>query len=149
MTREIGVVGISRLPKSEMFKQVEEKIEDVRREEVTYFEVEEPRRALRNAMTAWKFTPHSFKRTYRPSWRRRPRGAEVDRRKVEEEGRQGGGGSEDVMNRSTDILEELEVMDDKSGEKIPQWTSEKSGWTLKESFDCTSTRTVQPEGPNT
>ena len=36
-----------------------------------------------------------------------------------------------VMSRSTDILDELEVMDYMSGETIAQWTSEESGWTLK------------------
>ena len=36
-----------------------------------------------------------------------------------------------VMNRSTDVLEELAVMADRIGEKIAQWTSEKSGWTQK------------------
>ncbi|CAG2236015.1 unnamed protein product [Mytilus edulis] len=36
-----------------------------------------------------------------------------------------------VMNQGTDIVEELKAIDEKFGEKIAQWTSEKSGWTLK------------------
>ena len=45
MAREMKVLGNSRLLKSDLLKRVEEKNEDVRRKEETYFEVKEPRRA--------------------------------------------------------------------------------------------------------
>ena len=57
MAREMGVVGISQFSKTEMLKRVEEKLEEVRRKDDIYFEVEEPKRALRKAMTTWKFNP--------------------------------------------------------------------------------------------
>ncbi|VDH99150.1 Hypothetical predicted protein [Mytilus galloprovincialis] len=36
-----------------------------------------------------------------------------------------------IMNQSTEIVDELETSDGKIGEKIAQWISEKSEWTLK------------------
>ena len=36
-----------------------------------------------------------------------------------------------ISPSTTDLLETLEKMDEKIGEKIAQWTSEKSDWTSK------------------
>lgn len=57
IVREMGLVGVSHLPKSEILKRVDEKLVKVRKEEETYFEVQETRRALQKAMTTCKFNP--------------------------------------------------------------------------------------------
>ena len=153
--RDMGMRKIARLTKGELMRRLDEKLEEIRREEGIYFEVEGPKQALKGALTTWHFNPliqvdvETFLEKTMPRRKEiidgmRKKGTKVDeileiqfvkmdptgtRENDEKVGYFHSGYV--VMNRGTDVLEELKAMDEKIGEKIAQWTSEKSGWTLK------------------
>ena len=55
--RDMGLTGVARLPKGELMRRMDEKLEKARREAGTYFEVDGPKQALKKALTTRHFNP--------------------------------------------------------------------------------------------
>lgn len=150
-----GLKGVSRLSKGQLLEKLQEKIREDRKATGNKIEIHPPQKSLKGAFTTWKITPiakmdvETFLEISRvkraefvedfalkgakinvvlhcPFIKINPTGKADD----ENEGHFHSGNY--IFTEVTDLDEILEEMDEKIREKMAQWTSEKSGWTLKE-----------------